>query len=180
MHASNFGALEIMRYLLDDLPEVKRADVTKPANNGETILMRAACRGYQDVVKYLIEEKGVFVDQANNDGWTALRYASQGGHLRIMRYLLDDLPEEERADLNKLASDGETVLMMPIVYERLNVVKYLIEEKGADVNQRGVDGASTLKMAVQRQNGKMVALLLRHDAKLTEAEEAALTRACPI
>jgi len=100
-----------------DLARLKRIVQTGHLNldyansRGETALMLACRGGHAEVVRYLVEELHVTVDQRfsdRGDGWTALMYACYYGRLAEARYLV-----ENGADYTLKNSEGLTVLDIP-------------------------------------------------------------------
>lgn len=56
---------------------------------GETILMRAAYRGYTDVVLRLLLDTRVDISAQDDNGWTALMWAAHGGTTQSIKLLLE-------------------------------------------------------------------------------------------
>lgn len=130
-------------------------------------------------VKGLLE-KGVNVDEKDDEGLTALHYASSMGLDEIVQFLL-----EKGANVNAEADNGYTALIGAIYALNFDLVKYLVEkganinrkqdgrdtplmsaaingcpeivtyliEKGADVNSKGLNGVTALMHAAYRYTG---------------------------
>ncbi|MFP3036388.1 MAG: ankyrin repeat domain-containing protein [Wolbachia sp.] len=75
-------------------------DINYMFNNECTLLHIAALNGCLDIVKYLIEQRHVDVNQADKEGFTALN-----GRLDIVKYLI-----ENGADVNQANKDDNTAL----------------------------------------------------------------------
>ena len=118
-----------------------KTDVNRLNANGESPLMLAALKGYQDLAEKLIR-KGADV---NKTGWTPLHYAASGGHLSLISLLL-----ENSAYIDAESPNGTTPLMMAAMYGTPAAVKLLLQE-GADPQLRNQQGLSALQFA-QRGN----------------------------
>lgn len=76
----------------NDIQTVKRliehgANVNWADSDGDTALMKAACKGFTGIVKILLDA-GADVIAQNNYGWTALIYASLEGWFETVNVLL--------------------------------------------------------------------------------------------
>ncbi|MDD5324860.1 MAG: ankyrin repeat domain-containing protein [Polaromonas sp.] len=118
-----------------------KTDVNRLNANGESPLMLAALKGYQDLAEKLIR-KGADV---NKTGWTPLHYAASGGHLSLISLLL-----ENSAYIDAESPNGTTPLMMAAMYGTPAAVKLLLRE-GADPQLRNQQKLGALQFA-QRGN----------------------------
>ena len=86
----------------NDLERVKllvkqgAVDKNKGDSKGRTPLYRAFCKGYVDVLRYLVEQ-GATLDKAENNGTTPLTAASISGQLEAARYLLEQGADRDKA-----------------------------------------------------------------------------------
>jgi uncharacterized protein len=111
----------------DDLEWVERllgegADIN--AAKGEyktTVLMEAAVRGNQGVMRLLLE-KGANVNMADQDGWTALMGATVQGLVEPVKLLL-----ENGADVSAKNHSGETALVMATGMKHTEIRDALLE-----------------------------------------------------
>lgn len=110
-------------------------DAVNPA--GESALMLAALRGYEDLARRLIQRGA----EVNKTGWTPLHYAATGGHVAIMRLLL-----EHHAYVDAESPNGSTPLMLAAQYGSAEAVKLLLDE-GAQPEQKNKLGLSALDFA---------------------------------
>jgi hypothetical protein len=124
-------------------------------------LLGAALLGKLDVVRVLLREYGVDVNQATaKGGYTALMKAAQHKQEHVVRCLVNDFG----ADVNQATHDGMTALYLAAHEGHEAIVKCIVEELDADVNQATHDGRTPL-MAASAKNFKMVAkCLIKHGA----------------
>lgn len=118
-----------------------KTDINKLNLKGESPLMLASLRGYQDLAQKLIK-KGADV---NKTGWTPLHYAASGGQLAIISMLL-----ENSAYVDAESPNGTTPLMMAAMYGTPAAVKLLLQE-GADPQLKNQQGLTAIQFA-QRGN----------------------------
>lgn len=118
-----------------------KTDVNQLNAKGESPLMLAALKGYQDLVEQLIE-RGADV---NKTGWTALHYAASSGQLPTISLLI-----EHSAYIDAESPNGTTPLMMAAMYGTPAAVTLLLRE-GADPQLKNQQGLSALQFA-QRGN----------------------------
>lgn len=118
-----------------------KTDVNQLNAKGESPLMLAALKGYQELVEQLIK-RGADV---NKTGWTPLHYAASSGQLAIISLLI-----EHSAYIDAESPNGTTPLMMAAMYGSPAAVKLLLQE-GADAQLKNQQGLSALQFA-QRGN----------------------------
>jgi ankyrin repeat protein len=120
----------------------------------------AAQLGHLAIVRCLVAELGVDVNQADKEGYTPLFIAAANGHLAVVRCLIKELG----ADVNQAMYDGSLPLSVSASNGHLPVVRCLIEEFGADVNHPRKDGVTSLMLAVRNGHSKIVKYLIKHGA----------------
>lgn len=125
--------------------------------DGRTPLGMAARNNHRHVVKILLDDSRIDVNQATSTGATALLIAAQYGFLSIVRLLLAS-PDIKP---NLATSNGGTALLMAIQYQRLDVFIALLSDTRVDVNYQDINGITPLMMAVH-MNAEFVRLLLLH------------------
>ncbi|ESU40071.1 CH-TOG protein [Giardia duodenalis] len=84
-----------------------------------TALIRAAARGYIEVVKLLMEYEGGMQD---TDGRTALMWAARNGHLECVELLLEK-------EINMQNSKGWTALMFAVYWKEPECTRFLVERE---------------------------------------------------
>jgi ankyrin repeat protein len=107
---------------------------------GDSLLIVAAYQGQTEVVKLLLQQKGIDLDLDNRMGWTALAGAAFQGNLALVRLLLD-----AGAKVDAAGSSGQTPLMFAALFGREEIAKLLVARgaRPAAQDARGND-AETL------------------------------------
>lgn len=127
----------------------------------ETLLMRAAQAGAQDLVCMLLDQ-GANVEIGDGDGETALAKAARGGHAKIVEILLD-----QGVHIDQVGRFGSqrTPLMAVVVAGNGAMVDYLIS-LGAEVDRASQNKLTPLMYAVTCDNADIINLLARKGANL--------------
>ena len=163
--AAYFGCVKIIVALL----ETNKWDVQATDFNGDTAIAWAAKKGQEEVVRILLECKGVNPDTANTKyGRTPFFRAAQYGHEGVVRMLL------ERNDVTPDKADvwNQTPLLWAAMGGHEGVVRMLLERK--DVGPNTVDqwGRTPLSLATKNgHEGVMRMLLERGDVNPSEADD---------
>ena len=115
-----------------------------PANfrnhNGDTLLMLAAYHGHAEAVKVLLEFKAdPLIDNDKNQ--LPIAGAAFKGNLPVVKALIEGGTPVEAA-----SSDGRTALMMAAMFNRTEIIDYLIS-KGADPKAKDANGITALDAA---------------------------------
>jgi len=134
-HAKNSATdrLKIVSEAMEasDITEIRSliergADVNVRSVNGKTSLFIASERGYNEIVKLLIQAKANV--NTSVEGFTPLLIAVQQGHSEIVKLLI-----EKKANINASNLEGLTPLYDASAWGRVEIVKMLIDAQ-ADVN----------------------------------------------
>jgi ankyrin repeat protein len=121
---------------------------------GATPLIEASMRGYQAIVKTLLEH-GANVDAAESvSGATALSLAALTGQSETVELLL-----RYGADINAKDFDGRTPLFEAALSGHLKVVAILLE-RGADIHVRDIGGRTAFSEANVWGEAEVAELLL--------------------
>ena len=157
-------------------------DVDTVDREGNTLLMRAAREGRNNIIDLLLRDHAnvlklnkytdsalmlaAFNGQAqavgklvaagavvNPKGWTPLIYAAFGGYTAIARLLL-----ENSADVNAAAPNGVTALMAAARNGHMETVQLLLDH-GANLELRNQDGATASEWAAAAGNSDIADLL---------------------
>ena len=134
------------------------ANVNAKDDNGKTVLMRAAMKGYTETARILLKH-GADVNAKDNMGWTALIEAADGGHTEVTEVLL-----QHGANVNAKSDLGFTALMMAASRGYTKVAEVLLKH-GAEVNARDNYGETALMKATKNNRTKTADLLRAYGAK---------------
>jgi ankyrin repeat protein len=138
---SESGQVGLYLAMREDCPKVATVLLASPALKidaanaiGETALMMAALNGRLDWAKKLLDRGA----QVQKPGWSPVHYAASGPSTELLALLLD-----RGADINALAPNGSTPLMMAVRFGTEDSVKLLVQ-RGADkklLNDRNLSAA---------------------------------------
>lgn len=130
------------------------AESINPYTKGNTALIEASYRGYEDIVAYLIEHEAS-INHANYMGNTPLMMAVLNKKEAIVDLLIKASACVNQSDIN-----GMTPLMIACGKGYYGVVERLIEA-GADQTLVDDDGDDALKLAYQHGDYQIIELLKR-------------------
>ena len=138
----------------------KNINVNAKDGHGETPLHIASFKGYEKVVRMLLDnDPKADVNAEDNNSKTPLHMASQWGHEKVVQMLLD-----KGADVDAPNDNGWTPLHFASRNGHEQVVRVLLD-KGADVNAKNNDGWTPLHSASENGHEKVVRMLLNNDPK---------------
>ncbi|KAJ5723597.1 hypothetical protein N7488_001632 [Penicillium malachiteum] len=153
MCASYFGFSAIVESILDsDEVDVNEKDTTCQ----RTPMTWAAEKGYNDIVKMLLETGKVKFGSVDGDQASPLLCASRNGHTEVVRVLLTWCSD----DVDWPDVRGQTPLLRAAAFGHHGVVKLLLETKKVDVNS-AICGTRALDMACGNEHKEVVRLLLK-------------------
>ena len=127
--------------------------------SNDTLLQRAARKGYYEIVKELLIHHPD-IDAENESGCTAIMEASCKGHSEITKELIN-----HHAGVNLQDKHGTTPLMAASKGGYETIVKNLIKHN-ADVNVQSKNGSTALIMASKWKRTQIVMELINHNADL--------------
>ncbi|SFV61405.1 inversin protein alternative isoform, putative [hydrothermal vent metagenome] len=107
--------IEGFKKLMDSLEDVNLQD-----KYGWTPLHLAIRRGREEMVRYLVEEKGADINIQDTSGWTPLMEAIMDDFEEIVKYLV-----QKGADLSIANARGVTAPVLAQKFERTSMQKYL-------------------------------------------------------
>jgi ankyrin repeat protein len=135
--------------VITDINDLNVDDLLTKCVNPQTnrpLLHEAACKGHYELVRHLIEDKGVPVDSRDTTSHliTALHMASREGHENIVRYLLN-----HNANVNLQDRDGYTALHYASINGNMSIVQYLISLPDINVNLTDTQSRTALHRAIE-------------------------------
>lgn len=195
------NCVEVARYLLDN--EV--GDPDERFANGASPLEYAVDKGYDDMIKLLLERcgpaqrlwyavyygdadkvtlmirEGVDVLRRSFSGHSMLFTACFSRHFEAATAIVNTLKGMNKLELVQQlleapAVDGSTPLFAAVSCGDLNLVKFLIQE-GARINTENAAGGTALHIAVEKNNKKIVDLLIQHGSDVQNKSKALLIAA---
>ncbi|KAF5687842.1 ankyrin protein 3 [Fusarium denticulatum] len=153
--ASSNGHTEVVELLLNS-----GADINTRGVNGTPIIFPAVEKGYEKVVKLLLERKAN-VQAEPNQGRTPLHFAARKeGSRATMQVLLS-----YGADINAMDDQRRTPLIVAVRHASIDEIGFLIRQ-GADATAQDKRGATCLHTAMERDKATLdiVRLLLENGA----------------
>jgi hypothetical protein len=153
------------------------SDVNQTIEGGQTALMLAAYKGYEDIVKLLLSyQANVNIARKDNMG-TALHAAVSGNNKDIVAMLLNN-----DANVNAKTASGQTSLMIASSQGYLDIVDLLLSEssvnwrsKGIDIDDQDKDGFTALMYAVSKNHISTVKDLVAAGADLKKKTKMGLS-----
>jgi len=157
LEACEYGHLDIVQMLL----AYANVDVNALDQFGNTPLMLASMKDRREVVKVLLKQKNINVNQQDvKVGLCAIECASMSNNKEIVKLLL----KNENIAVNQQDNIGATALMWASFHGYKKVVKMLLQHKDINVNQEDKFGSTALMWACKSKysNKKCVKMLLQH------------------
>jgi ankyrin repeat protein len=154
------SASPCMRYLFaQDLESIKANSsecVHYRTEEGLTLLMMAASKGYTDIAQYLIE-KGANVNSVNSIKQNALHFAVVHQKPEMVKLLVDNETEIKPNNF------GITSLMMAVQLGTFEMVE-MLDPSFEEVNIQADDGWTAVYFAVRKQDEKILDYLIEKGA----------------
>jgi ankyrin repeat protein len=152
------GNVNLVRKLLKTANiDVNKGDVTRnPLKNGWTPFKIACQKGHIEIVKLLMQDKRVDINNESGNGWTPLQEACFGGHVEIVKLLLED----KRIVINNEKADN--ALNAALLKGNVKIIKLLLEDGRIDVNNADIHGWTPFCKACSEGNIEIVRLLIKH------------------
>ena len=180
MWAVHSGNLAAARYLIDYGADPRRKgviwlDMTRTGYSGNLTGV-AARKGFLALLRYLIEEVGIPVDDrewspidSTETGWTALQWAAGAGHEGVATYLL-----EKGAAVDARDRGGSTALLIALGSGHEDVAWRLLEA-GADPLAESRIGLTALHYAARDDRLVLVRWLLEREVELDASVRGGFT-----
>ena len=187
-YACGAGALDVVKMLVEAGAGMRATD-----DDGGTCLIRAACNGHTETVRYLVGLFQVEVNHTNDDGHTVLYFAVE--HTDVVQVLIDagaDIDTQNNdvssplqwacmtdgalevvkvlvkagAGVSVTDSRGFACLAHAAAYGHTDIVRYLLCLPEVDVNLRNDDNKTALQHAVFMKETDIVQLLIDAGAEV--------------
>jgi len=110
-----------------------------------------------EVVRLLLEWKGININAVDWEGKTPLHLAVPCGRMEVVRLLL----ECEGININAMDRHGRTPLHLAIIYTKMEIVRLLLEWEGINIDAEDSEGQTPLQYSVDIGDFEMVELLLK-------------------
>jgi ankyrin repeat protein len=165
--ASKHGHKEIVAYLIEKEIDVNQGgkrvklegEAKEDDESGSTALIEASHQGHTEIVRMLLENKNIEINQQDEYGWTALICASKKGHAEIVKILL----ENKNIEINqKDKLYGNTALICASQNGHVEIVKILLKNKNIEINQNNKYGMTALMRASEEGHAEIVQILLEN------------------
>jgi ankyrin repeat protein len=121
----------------NDVKEVKKMLENKfcPDDDNYPCLLIAVYKGYEEMVRVLINEGNYDVNDITTEGESAIREAIEFGNLNMVKLLV----EEFYADLS--GGNGEAPICIAAGLGKLDIVKYLVEQESDFVSDAAFEAS---------------------------------------
>jgi ankyrin repeat protein len=154
---------------LPDMTSAKVSDVNAIGKLGRlnehgTALLWASGSGDQNIVQYLLAQKGIDVDRACTGDDSPLVAASASGHTEVAKLLI-----KAGANVEHRGHGGRTALLAAGINGHAKTVKYLIG-MGANLTHFDDEGHTVMDLAVTHNLEEVVCVLEPHGVPLTTHE----------
>lgn len=140
-------------------------DVNFRYDDGCTPLIYAAEFGFSDVVRALLNVKGIRINDTDDDGYAAIMYACCCDRsipaMRAECDLIASLLVEAGAKVEIKGKTGNEAFIYVVQKGFLGFVKALLKDKNIDVNSKDKHGSPALLVAAQNGHYSIVKALLK-------------------
>lgn len=147
----------------------------RSTDNGKTLLMHAARRGYMGIATLLMENTSNLCHERDNRCRTALMEAAREGNTDMVRLLI-----QKGSDVNARTVSGTTALMEAVLYHghwhesNESTVRLLVDEK-ADINAKSFRGWTALMCAAFHGRESIARLLVDQKADINIKDDSGWT-----
>lgn len=139
--AATHGNVDILQKLIAKV-DVNAKDITD-----KTALMWAAQKGYENIVKILLDSRRIKINEQDSSGMNALMYACQYHHESIVKLLL----QQPGISVNTQTKKGDTALILAAFLGYSDIVKMLLTVSGININAQNKDGITALMNALSHK-----------------------------
>ena len=138
--AARCGNINLIKIFLEGINLIDNPQVLN--EQGDTILHAACTSGNLILVQYLVENYQLDLDAKNDSSETPLHLASSWGFLSVVKYLID-----RGCDVNAMTCTEYSPLHFALMFNHVEVSKFLISLKTCDVNIQTINGETALHLA---------------------------------
>ena len=126
-----------------------------------TLVMRAASKGFSDIVKVLVSIDPESVINTCDHGWSALHRAAEAGRATMVDLLLSltDKSGKPMVMVDSKTKRGATALMKAAEFGHIEVARSLVL-KGADENEKDEEGFTSLHLAAMYSHRDVLIFLV--------------------
>ena len=110
-----------------------------------------------EIVKLLVSEPRVKVNQQNRIGMTAFHLATMYGLPEFVKHL----GSNSRVQVNLRTREGMTALHIAVEEGHFEIVRYLVSERCVEMNEQDIDGNTPLHIAVEYGHFEILKFLLK-------------------
>ncbi len=134
------------------------ADLNRQSNFGDTSLAVAAKIGYNEMVQNLVKNHSDKIDYTASDqaGNTILHAACHACSSATVKLLIEAIPQDQRALLNKKDKDGGTPFLRAGRSKKFAVVEAMLDYPEIQLNDIDKDGCSIMHYLALQNNPDLV------------------------
>ena len=145
------GNYELVSYFAD-----MGTDINLKTDDGKNCLHIAACSGYLNLCKLLVEKHKFDWNMADHQGWTALHCSAHNGNYELVTYFAD-----MGTDVNLKTNDGENCLHIAACSGNLKLCQMLVEKHKFDVHKNDDKGWTALHKSTQSGSCKLFSYFVK-------------------
>ena len=151
-----FKKISTKNIRLEDLLTIfqQEKNINRLNTNNQSVLFYPTVLKYPKAVKFIIE-KGIDINQRDNEELSALEIAISYGYKKTVELLL------KKGAIIKF-SNGYTTLILSVISNNIELINFFINSK--NINQADNDGWTPLFWAIQYENVQVINLLLKEGA----------------
>lgn len=164
---------------------ISGVNVNIKSDQGTNILILSAEKNYENLLNFLLKYTAVDINASDAFGFTALSQAYEYGYDNIVKVIMKDprlnikraflnaakhdqsllefLLEPTSFDINAKDQDGNTALMLAVMYSNTNSVNVLLNyynKKLEDINVKNNNGDTVLMIAIRYNNRDIIKRIL--------------------
>ena len=154
------GDIKGLKQILSVNPDL----ILERNSKDNNLLMLASRFGHVEIVKYLIEQNRININERNEERYTALIYSCIEGHTEIAEILV-----KNGANVNVKGRNGNTPLIFSCMGKHIDCVRVLLQNK-VDIQDRNTAGYTALMVAGAEGATLIFNLLMENGARGTDKD----------